>query len=172
MLKAGKVELVKDLVTDLEKAKSIVLVNYTGLNVKAQQELKTRLNAVGGRMVVVKNTLLKRAIESAKLDAKATTSEILSGQTAIVIADADPVAPIQVIGKFAKEFELPKFKVGVVDGSFSDAESLLKISTLPSKDVLLSQVLGALMSSEYGLIGTLNSPMQALVATLDAKVKS
>lgn len=171
MLKAGKVTLVNDLVEDLKKAKSVVLVNYAGLNVKSQQELKHRLNAVGGRMVVVKNTLLKRAIESAKLDAKSTTDDILSGQTAIVIADADPVAPVQVLGKFAKEFELPKFKVGMVDGTFSDATALLKISTLPSKDALLSQVLGGLMSSLYGLVGTLNSPMQALVATLDAKAK-
>lgn len=172
MLKAGKVTLVNDLVKELEVAKSFVLVNYTGLNVKLQQELKHRLNAVGGRMVVVKNTLLKRAIESAKLDVKTTTEDILNGQTAIVIADEDAVAPIQVVGKFAKEFELPKFKVGVVDGSFSDAVALAKISTLPGKDALLSQVLGSLMSSMYGLVGTLNSPMQSLVATLDAKVKS
>lgn len=171
MLKAGKVTLVNDLVKELEVAKSFVLVNYTGLNVKAQQELKHRLNAVGGRMVVVKNTLLKRAIENAKLDTKATTDEILSGQTAIVIADEDPVAPIQALGKFAKEFDLPKFKVGVVDGSFQESEALIKISTLPSKDVLLSQVLGSLMGSLYGLVGTLNSPMQSLVATLDAKAK-
>jgi large subunit ribosomal protein L10 len=171
MLKAQKVTLVEDLIKELKDAKSLVLVNYTGLNVKAQQELKKRLEEVGGRMVVVKNTLLKRAIESAKIDNKMATEDILSGQTAIVIAGGDPVAPVQVLGKFAKENELPKFKIGVIDGVLSDEITLTKISSLPSKDVLLSQVLGSLMSSMYGLVGTLNGNMQKLVYILDQKAK-
>jgi large subunit ribosomal protein L10 len=169
MLKAQKVTLVDNLTTELKDAKSLVLVNYTGLNVKSQQELKRRLNESNARMVVIKNTLLKRAIESAKIDNKMATDEILSGQTALVIADGDPIAPIQILGKFAKEQELPKFKVGVVDGAFSDESTLTKISTLPSKDVLLSQVLGSLISPMYGLVGTLNGNMQKLVYILKSK---
>ena len=172
MLKAQKVTLVEDLTGELKNAKSLVLVNYTGLNVKAQQELKAKLREVGGRMVVVKNTLLKRSFESAKIDNKMATDEILSGQTAIVIADEDPIAPIQALGKFAKDHELPKFKVGIVDGTFSDEAALSKISTLPGKDVLLGQVLGSLVSSMYGLVGTLQSPMQQLIYTLNAKAQS
>jgi large subunit ribosomal protein L10 len=169
MLKAQKVTLVDNLIEELKDAKSLVLVNYTGLNVKSQQELKKRLKEAGARMVVVKNTLLKRAIESAKIDNKVATNEILSGQTALVIADEDPVTPIQILGKFAKENELPKFKVGIVDGTFSDESTLVKISTLPSKDVLLSQVLGSLISPMYGLVGTLNGNMQKLVYILKSK---
>ena len=56
---------------------------------------------------------------------------VLQGQTALVISGDDPVAPIQVLGKFAKEFELPKFKVGVVEGTFQDSANLTKLSTLP-----------------------------------------
>ncbi len=172
MLKNQKIILVNDLTEDLKGAKSLVLVNYTGLNVKAQQELKKRLNEVDSNMVVVKNTLLKRAGEAAKLDAGMVKDEVLQGQTALVIARGDAVAPIQVLGKFAKEFELPKFKVGIVDGTFQDQESLTKLSTLPARDVLLGQLLGALMSSMYGLVGTLNGPMQKLVYVLDQKAKS
>lgn len=172
MLKAQKVTLVDNLIAELKDAKSLILVNYTGLNVKSQQELKKRLKEVGGRMVVVKNTLLKRAFESAKIDNKIATDEILSGQTALVIADEDPIAPIQTLGKFAKENELPKFKVGVVDGTFQDSETLIKLSSLPSRDVLLGQVLGALMSPMYGLTGTLNGNLQKLVYILDQKSKS
>jgi len=171
MIKSQKVTLVNDLVKDLEGAKSLVLVNYAGLNVKAQQELKHRLNAVGGRMIVVKNTLLKRAAEAVKMDKEALTDDILSGQTAILVASEDAVAPIQVLGKFAKEFEFPKFKVGVVEGSFQDAASLDKISKLPSKDALLGQLLGSLMSPMYGLTGTLNGNLQKLVYILDQKSK-
>jgi large subunit ribosomal protein L10 len=172
MLKAQKVTLVENLVTDFKDAKSLVLINYTGLNVKSQQELKKRLKEVSGRMIVVKNTLLKRAIESAKIESKMASDEILSGQTAIVIADEDPVAPIQVLGKFAKEMELPKFKVGVVDGTFQDSESLIKLSSLPGRDALLGQVLWALVASEYGLVGTLNANLQKLVYILDQKSKA
>jgi len=169
MLKQDKIELVEKLGKSLQNAKSIVLVNYTGLDVKAQQELKSRLNAVNSHMVVVKNTLLKRAAEMAKIDKEVLTSDILSGQTALVIAEDDAVAPIQVLGKFAKEYELPKFKVGVVDGVFQDSASLSKISLLPSKDALLSQLLGSLMSPMYGLVGTLNGNLQKLVYILQTK---
>jgi len=171
MKKAEKVTFVTDLTKELKDAKSLVLVNYTGLNVKAQQELKHRLNAVGSRMVVVKNTLLKRAAKEAKLDEQLLTDEVLSGQTALVIATEDAVAPIQVLGKFTKEFEKPKFKVGVVEGNFQDESSLKTLSTLPGRDVLLGQLLGALVSPQYGLVGTLNANMQKLVYILDQASK-
>jgi len=169
MIKKDKVTLVTGLSQDLQGAKGLVLVNYAGLNVKAQQELKLRLKAINARMLVVKNTLLKRALESAKLDKETTVESVLSGQTAIIVADQDPVAPIQVLGKFMKEFELPKFKVGIIDGVFQDSESLAKISTLPGRDALLGQFLGALMASEYGLVGTLQGNLQKLVYILKAK---
>lgn len=169
MKKAEKITLVEGLAEELKGAKSLVLVNYTGLNVKAQQELKKRLNEADSNMVVVKNTLLKRAGESAKLDPGMVKEEVLQGQTALVIGRGDALAPIQVLGKFAKEFELPKFKVGVVDGSFQDEASLSKLSTLPGRDVILGQLLGSLMSSMYGLVGTLQSPMQKLVYILKTK---
>lgn len=171
MLKAGKITLVEDLTTELKDAKSLVLVNYAGLSVKSQQELKRRLNAVGASMVVVKNTLLKIASEKAGIDAQALTDTVLSGQTALVIATEDSVAPVQVLGKFAKEFEVPQMKVGIIDGAFQGEDALTKISTLPGRDALLAQVLGALVSPQYGLVGTLNANLQKLVYILDQKAK-
>jgi large subunit ribosomal protein L10 len=171
MLKAQKVTFVDNLKEELKDAKSVVLVNYAGLGVKAQQELKARLNAVDGRMVVIKNTLLKRAEEAAGFKKDSLTDEVLSGQTALVIATGDPVAPIQVLGKFAKEFEIPKFKVGVIEGSFQDEVSLKKISTLPGRDALLGQYLGTLMGVQYGLVGTLNANLQKLVYILSEASK-
>jgi len=166
-----KEEFVADLAKTLEEAKSVTLVNYAGLGVKAQQDLKHRLEEAGGKMLVVKNTLLKLAAQKAGISDEALTDGILSGQTALVLATEDAVAPIQVIGKFSKEFETPKFKVGIVEGSFQDEAALATIATLPGRDALMGQVLGSLMSSMYGLVGTLNSPMQQLVYTLDQKAK-
>lgn len=169
MRKAEKVTFVDNLTVELKDAKGIVLVNYSGLSVKAQQDLKSRLKEAGARMVVVKNTLLKRAGEAAKIDKNLLEDSILQGQTALVIAGEDPVAPIQVLGKFAKEFETPKFKVGIVDGTFQDSETLTKISALPGRDALLGQLLGSLMSQEYGLVGTLQGNLQKLVYILKTK---
>ncbi len=166
MLKAQKVTFVEDLTGKLKEAKSLVLVNYSGLNVKAQQDLKDKLNAAGARMVVIKNTLLKRAGQAAKIDEGMLEDSILQGQTALVISNEDAVAPIQILGKFAKENEVPKFKVGIIDGMFQDTASLTKLSVLPGRDVLLGQVLGSLVSPMYGLVGTLNGPMQQLIYTL------
>jgi ribosomal protein L10 len=66
---------------------------------------------------------------------------------------------------------IPKFKVGVVDGSFQDEVSLAKLATLPGRDALLSQVLGTLMGLEYGLVGTLNGNLQKLIYILDQASK-
>ena len=177
MLKAEKVTFVENLKEELKNAKSVTLVNYAGLGVKAQQELKIRLADAGGKMIVVKNTLLKRAGESVGIDKGLLSDDILAGQTALVIANEDPIAPIQVLGKFAKEFvseaglPIPKFKVGVIEGSFQDEASLAKLSTLPGRDALLGQLLGTLMGSQYGLVGTLNANLQKLVYVLDTASK-
>lgn len=166
MKKAEKILFVDNLTAELSSKKNFVLVNYTGLSVKAQQELKKRLKEVGAKMLVVKNTLLKRASKAAKIEKEALTDEVLSGQTALVISEGDPISFIQVLGKFAKEFSVPQMKVGIVDGLFQDNETLIKLSTLPERDALLSQLLGSLMSPSYGLVATLNGNLQKLVYIL------
>ncbi len=162
----AKKDLVVSLAPRLKNAKSIVLVNFTGLSVSLQQKLKLALKAIGSDMTVVKNTLIKRAGKEAGIDDQILTNEVLSGQTALILTEDDAVAPIQVIGKFVKENQVPQFKVGIVEGNFQDRDALVKISTLPTKDVLFSQVVGSLMSPMYGLVGTLNGNMQKLLYIL------
>lgn len=169
MLKQGKIDLVTKLTPKLKSSNAIIFVNFAGLSVALQQKLKASLKEIGADMTVVKNTLIKRAGIEAKIDEKILTDEVLSGQTALILTEGDGISPIQVIGKFAKENNVPQFKVGIVDGNFMDKEGLLKISTLPSKDTLFSQVVGSLMSPMYNLVGTLNGNMQKLVYILRAK---
>ncbi len=169
MNKTDKQAFVENLREELKGSKALVLVNYAGLSVKSQQDLKKKLKEANGRMLVVKNTLLKLAAKEAKLDTTNFADTVLSGQTALILADEDPIAPIQVLGKFAKENEIPKFKIGIVEGMFQDEAGLTKLSTLPGRDALLGQVLGALMSPTYGLVGTLNGNLQKLVYILDQK---
>ena len=178
MKKQEKVFFVENLTEELKSAKSVVLVNYSGLSVKAQQELKRRLAEVGAKLVVVKNTLLKRAGETAKIDSQVLSDTVLTGQTALILASEDAISPLTVLGKFAKEFEsgsghpIPQMKVGIIDGAFFSTDDLIKLSNLPGRDALLGQLLGVLMGPSYGLVGTLNANTQKLVYVLDQKSKS
>ena len=172
MKKADKTLFVENLTEELKGAKGVIVINYAGLTVKMQQELKKRLKGADARMLVVKNTLLKRAGEAAKIDKEVLTDTILQGQTALIIADGDSLIPLSVLGKFAKEFAVPQLKVGIVENSFQDTEALTRLSTLPGRDVLLGQLLGVLTGPMYGVVGTLNANMQKLVYILGQKAKS
>jgi large subunit ribosomal protein L10 len=167
MKKPEKSFFVQNLTEELKSASSVILVDYAGLTVKAQQDLKKQLMEVNARMLVVKNTLLKRAGEFAKIDSEALTDTVLQGPTALILSEEDPIAPLQILAKFAKEFEIPQLKVGVVEGSFQDKEALTRLSTLPGKDVLIGQAIGAIAAPMYGLIGTLQGNMQKLVFILE-----
>lgn len=172
MKKAEKSVLIDNISAELKDAKSVVLVNFAGMGVKTQQELKKRLKEAGSKMFVVKNTLLKLAMDQASIDPKSVDESILTGQTALVVGTDDAVAPISTLGKFAKEFEVPKMKFGIIEGLVQDEVALSKIAALPGRDALLGQVLGSLMGGMYQLVGTLNSPMQGLVYTLNAKAQA
>jgi len=167
MKKNEKTFFVENLAEELKSAKSIILVDYSGLSVKNQQELKKRLKETGAKMLVVKNTLLKLAGESANVSKDALSQDFLSGQTALVLAENDPVTPIKIVADFAKEFETPKLKVGIIEGSFQDKENLEKLSKLPGREVLLTQVLGSISSPVYGMVNVLNANMQKLIYILE-----
>jgi len=166
MKKSEKPLFIENLAEVLKAANTAILVNYSGMSVKAQQELKKRLREVDAKMSVSKNTLLKLATKKAGLDEKSLTDEVLFGQTAIVTSTEDPISPLQVIAKFTKEFEVPEMRVGFVEGSFQNNESLLKLSKLPGKDALFGQVVGAIAGPAYGLVGTLNANLQKLIHVL------
>jgi large subunit ribosomal protein L10 len=139
--------------------------------VATQQELKKKLSEEDARMIVIKNTLLKIAGGKSKLPKKALTDSVLSGQTALVLADGDPISPLKILAEFAREFNVPQMKVGIVEGSFQDKESLETLSKLPGKDGLQLQVLGAVAAPIYGMVGVLNANLLKLVSILDQKAK-
>lgn len=171
MRKQEKTFFVQNLTEELKAATSVVLVNYTGLSVKMQQELKKRLKQVDARMFVAKNTLFKLAGKNAKIPEEAISDTVLSGPTSYILTEEDPIAPLQVLNKFAQEFEIPQFKVGIVEGSFQDKKSLQRLAKLPSKEALFGQAVGAIGAPLYGLVTTLNANMQKLLFILNAKVK-
>ena len=169
MKKLEKIGFAKKLTETLQSASSYVLIDFSGMDVAVQNELKKRLKEAGAQFLVVKNTLFKRA-GATTAPKEVLTDTVLEGQTALIITAGDPISPIQTLGKFINEFQLPKVKVGVVEGLFQDKESIIKIGNLPSKEVLAAQVLGVIASPAYNLVGTLEAKMQELLFIL--KIKS
>lgn len=165
-----KEKAVKSLTGELQEAKSFILVDFAKMGIKAQLDLKKKLKTGKSKMLVAKNTLLKIAINEAKLPKELTDDAILSGQTALIMGTEDPVSPIQAFGKFMSEAEVGQFKAGYLDGSFQDKESLVVISKLPSKEVLVGQVVGGIASPMYTLVSNLQANMQTLIGILSAKV--
>lgn len=172
MIKSEKIDLVKDLASELRSATSVVLVDYNKLTVKQQQALKVKLEEVNAYMQVVKNTLFKRAAGEVKLTKEVMEDTVLTGPTAMVIGSDDPIAPLQALYKFSKEFEVPNLKVGIVDGIFQGKEELEKLAKLPSKNVLFAQVVGALAAPMTGITYTLQANIQKLLYILSAKAKN
>ena len=169
MKKLQKKDFVLSLTEKLQKAKSVILVDFAKMNVISQQSLKKELRSSNAKLIVAKNTLIKIAGKEAKLPEEMLTDTVLSGQTAVILGNDDPVSPIQILGKFLKTSEIPQPKAGVIDGTFQDKNNIITISKLPSKNELFAQVIGSIQSPAYGLVSTLQSNLQKLVWILQAK---
>ena len=171
MKRQDKTFFVQNLTEELKTATSVVLIDFAGMNVKTQQELKKRLKEVNAKLIVVKNTLYKLAATKAKSPKETLSNEVLSGQTALIITEEDPIAPLSILGKFTKEFEVPQVKVGIVESTFQNHEALVALSKLVSKDALLGQFISTVGAPLYGLTGVLNAPIQKLLYILDEASK-
>lgn len=171
MKKTEKTIFIENLTSELKSAKSAFFVDFAGMNVKLQQELKKKLKEADGHMIVTKNTLLKLAGKAAKLPDELLTDTILKGQTAVIVAENDPISPIQVVGRFltTSGSSIPQMKAGIVEGSFQNKENLIALSKLASKEVLVAQAISMIASPMYGLINTLEAKMQELIYVLNTK---
>lgn len=168
MKKTEKIELVKKLTDTLKSAKSAVFVNFAGLTVRDQQDLKALLREQNAQMAVFKNTFIKIAAKEAGYPEETLTDTVLTQQTAVVYSNDDPIAPVQILGKYIADNEKPEFKAGVIEGQFTDSAGLLRISKLPGKETLYAQVVGGVSAPMYALVGSLQANLQKLVYILDS----
>ncbi|MFR5086403.1 MAG: 50S ribosomal protein L10 [Clostridium sp.] len=139
-LKAPIVDEIKGYVSD---AKSAVLVDYRGLTVEQDTKLRKQLREAGVVYKVYKNTMLHLAFDGTDF---AQLDKDLEGPTAIAFGIEDETAPARIINNFAKEAEALEIKSGVVDGEYYDAAGVKVLATIPSKDELISKLLGSLQS--------------------------
>ena len=132
--------------------------------------LRKQLRKVDGEMLVAKNTLIKHALSSLE-NSNSFESLFFEGPTAVIFANDDEIAPLQILGKLAKETNLPKLKFGIFNQSIVDKAQLTVLSMLPNKNVLRANLVSALSAPSYMLVGALQGNLQKLVYLLGERSK-
>lgn len=143
----AKVELKQPIVAEISEvikdAQSVVLVDYRGLTVEEDTALRKQLREAGVNYKVYKNTLMNFAFKGTDFEALAP---YLNGPSAIAVSTDDATAPARIIAEFAKKAKNLEIKAGVVEGDLYDAKGMVAIASIPSRDVLISKLLGSLQS--------------------------
>ena len=160
-----KVDKVEELTAALSNAKAIYLADFTGLDVAKVTGLRNKLRDAEVGYQVVKNRLAKRAAAKAGISG---LDEHLIGPTAIAFTNEDPIAPAKILQDFADEDDAFSIKLGFMDGQVLSPEEIKALSKLPSREELLSKVLGSVQSPMYGLAGVLNGLLRNLVGVIGA----
>ena len=166
-MRPEKANIVADLATKLKDSPFILVTDYQRMKVDQFSELRNRLTPAGAEVHVVKNSFLKRAVADAGLP---DVADQLVGQTAVVTGEKD-VAPVaKILKAFAAEFKIATLKVGIVDREILASKDVEAMADLPSREVLLAQLLGLLLSPATRLVRLLNEPASSLARLLNAKV--
>jgi large subunit ribosomal protein L10 len=158
-------QVVKGIADDLKAAKGVVLVDYRGITVSQDTELRTALRNAGVKYRVVKNTMTTFAVRELGYD---ELEKSLTGPTAMATSETDLVAPARVLSEYEKKIEKLQIKAGIVEGRVIGVDGVKALAALPSKEVLVSTVLGTLKAPINGLVNVLNGNIRGLVCALNA----
>ena len=154
---------VKELSVKLDKAKAIYFTDYLGLDVVSVTKLRKNFVEKDVEFTVAKNTLIKLAAKEVGISG---VDEFLEGPTAIAFGYEDPTDPARVIKEFLKDFDKPSVKGMIFDGEIFTSDQFDKIANLPSKEQLLSKLVGMLNSPMSNLSSTLNGSVSGLLGRL------
>jgi large subunit ribosomal protein L10 len=163
MSKEDKVEAVRQITADLQANEVYYFVDYRGLTFSEATELRARLAKADASLKVVKNTLARRAAEEAGVEG---LEDLLKGPTAIAYCHGDPVQAAKVIQDFIKESKKAAVRGGRLQQSLLTAADVEALSTMPSRDQLIAQLVGAIASPLVGLANVLNGPIRSLVMVM------
>lgn len=165
MVKQYKVDEVKSLEEKLQSKKNIILTNYTGIKVKDLSELRNKLREAGADYKVVKNNLFRIALKNAGYK---EMDEHLKGPVAVAFTSEDITSTAKVLKDFKKEQAVFSFFAGVMDKVVYDAVGVTRLADLPSKEVLLSQVLSLVNGPGSGIAMGVNQIMASLARGIKA----
>ncbi|MGX6978478.1 50S ribosomal protein L10 [Vagococcus elongatus] len=138
-----KAQLVEEVAEKFNQAASVVVVDYRGLTVAEVTELRKQLRDNGVEMRVIKNSILRRAVEKVGLEG---LDEVFTGPTAVAFSNEDVVSPAKIIADFSKNAEALEIKGGIIEGKVSSVEEISALAKLPSREGLLSMLLSVLQA--------------------------
>jgi large subunit ribosomal protein L10 len=160
-----KIKITEDLKEKFSKSKVVIVTDYKGMNVTTINALRRKLREADIEYRVVKNTLLIRASEDTDV---AVIHEFFKGPSAVAISYDDPVMPAKVLTEFAKENKNLTIKAGVMGNKLLDVNDIKSLSSLPSREVLLSQILSAMNGVPTAFVRVLNGTMGQFLNVLTA----
>jgi large subunit ribosomal protein L10 len=154
MSKTERQTAVETLTAQLKASPNLYVTDFSGLNVLRMTEFRRRLRASGANYVVVKNSLAQRALAANKIEG---LDEHFTGPTGLVLSH-DALAAAKVLTEFAKEFgDKPTVKTGRVDGAVVTPAHVKRLGEIPSREVLLAQLAGAMNGILYTMVGALEA---------------
>ena len=159
-----KKKVVEEILEKIEKAQSMVLVDYRGLNVEEVSDLRNKYREAGVEYKVYKNNMMKLAFKEAGLE---DFNEFLKGPSAVAFSMEDAVSAAKVTNEFAKANDKLEIKAGIVDGDIIDVEGVKALASIPSREVLIAKVLGGLNAPIAGFANVLQGNMRGLVCALN-----
>jgi large subunit ribosomal protein L10 len=166
-----KAQIVQDLQEKVSKARIGILADFSGIKVGSMAQLRRQMREAGGELKVAKNTLLRRAAGEDSLIKP--IAEDLKGPNALVLGYEDPVTLAKLLVKFAQDLPLLKIKGGVIGTQKLTTQDVEALSKLPSREVLLAQLLGLLQAPPQALVnvlaGVIRNFLNVLVAIKDQK---
>lgn len=156
--------IVEEIYQKLDQAMLVVFADYRGLNVDEMTELRNKLRTPGVEVKVLKNTMLRFALEKAGCT---DTIQHITGPNAVIFSNEDPVAPAKTLYEFAKTHKNLEVKVGILEGQTISAEKIKNLAELPSKEVLVATVLGTMQAPITSFVRVLNANITGLARALD-----
>ncbi len=167
MLKEKKAKIIEELSDALSKSPLALLTDYKGMSVEEITKLRDELYKVNAKYRVVKNTLVKLALERAEIPTDELNSS-LEGTTAVLYTEEDAILALKALYNFMKETKKPIVKCGIMEGKFIDAEQAKEFSALPPREILLAQLVGQMQAPIYGLHAVLSGTLRKLLYALNA----
>ena len=164
MKREQKEALVEEISKQISNYSSIIVADFTGINVKGITELRRNLRENEANLRIVKNTLLRRAAYKSSME---DLVQSLDGPTALVMSD-DAVSGAKVITAFAKKDNRPQIKLALIEGSIMEPEEVKKIAFLPPRPVLIARVMGSINSPLVQTVSLMRGVLVKFLLTLEA----
>ncbi len=159
-----KKQIVAEIKEKLDAASLVICTDYRGLNVQQVTELRNQLRVPGVEYRVLKNTMFRFALQQAGYEDMANQ---IAGPNAVVFSDEDPVGPAKTIIEFAKTNKQLEITAGILEGRTISPEGIKDLAQLPSREILLGQVVGTMQAPITSFVRVLNANLTGLVRVLD-----